>query len=84
MVFSTFEILDKIIQYDQSNETPLNIFLSNTQFSILQYETRNFSRTSRGTKSTFKIEPCPIKVHRMFSFWGAEEGSARETMVTNE
>ena len=23
MVFSTFEILDKIIQYDQSNETPL-------------------------------------------------------------
>ena len=26
MVFSTFEILDKIIQYDQSNETPLKIF----------------------------------------------------------
>ena len=51
---------------------------------ILQYETRNFSWTSRGTKSTFKIEPCPIKVHRMFSFWGAEEGGARETMVTNE
>ena len=54
------------------------------RFSILRYETRNFSWTSRGKKSTFKIEPCPIKVHRMFSFWGAEEGGARETMVTNE
>ena len=54
------------------------------RFSILQYETRNFSWTSRGTKSTFKIETCPIKVHRVFSLWEAEEGGARETMVTNE
>ena len=74
MVFSTYEILDKIIQYDQSNETPL--------FCSMKHEI--FLELQGVQKSTFKIEPRPIKVHRMFSLRGAEEGGARETMVTNE